>query len=183
MYFLIELVLELIVEVASHKVFQWIPRRRRGPKATKRGFLLRHSTFLRGFALLLWFGWFLALTTLLLPPCDIKSWKTILVLVAMWFIVWPIGWLVTVAIPVFLVTDREIVELLCRGRRRRLRFDQITMVTSGYRIYGANGTTIVFPRGAVNYRDFAHVLLKRVPQMRLKCIESLESDVTSPSGF
>jgi len=145
------------------------------PKATKRGFLLEYSRWSRFLVLALWGAWFLALTMILLAPLKPMGLQ-IFVLVAMWIIVWPIGWMVTVVMPVFLVTDREIVEVLPKGRRRRIRFDEIERVTSGYRIRGPIRKSIVVTRGSVGCSDLAHVLLERVPRERLDCIDELEVD-------
>lgn len=177
--------LEIAIDAAIHALADWIPAwlYRKGPKATKRGFLLRFPAVLRGFAILLWFTVSFVLTTLLLPPFDPRSIDMQIALVAVVLMLWPSGWLLATFHPSFLVTPREIVQLFPRGRRRRIRFDQITMVTSGYRIYGYTGTTLVVRRGILGYNDLARILLKRVPEERLVCIEQLEADAISRPGL
>jgi len=91
----------------------------------------------------------------------------------------PTGWMVTAVIPVILVTQREIVEILPKGRRRRIRFDQIKKVEHGHRIHDMSGKTIVIWRGTSGYDDLAEVLLERVPRDRIECVHCLERDKRS----
>lgn len=154
----------------------------KAPKAANRGVILTAGRVYRGIALLLWAAWFMALTLILLPPFD-PTVVTILGLVAMWVAIWPIGMMVMTSYPVVLITQREIVQVLPKGRRRRIRFDEITKVTSGYCVYGADGKRVVVVRGVIGTDVFAQMILDRVPKKRfLECIDEIEYDAKNPPG-
>jgi len=156
--------------------FDWLSGRahKKGPRATKRGFLLVHPRINRGLAISLWFLGFVALTMLLLPLFDPGNEKLLIGLIIVPLILVAFGRMVLASSPVILVTQREVVQLLPKGRRRRIRFDEVTAVTDRFRVHDGKGKTILVRHSVIGCNDFAHVVLERVPRERLKCFRELE---------
>lgn len=92
----------------------------------------------------------------------------------------PTGWLFHETMRrKILVTSNEVVSIQRRGRRKRIRFREVVAVTGGaftggFHVRSIDGRRIGVSHMLVGQREFARMVLERVPAERVHCVEILQ---------